>query len=242
MTNKLLILLAVVFGLVSCDEGDILPKENFTSKKGFSVRLSGNVSGYDDWQNSDGYSLVLAGFGDPTGSMDYAVISKNIQAPDADGNIDIVMSGIPEGDVKTLEICVVNRLRVKLASFFVRELTATETDTCEISAGDVDVSMRRMVQNEVFSPTCASCHGASGKGARGLFLTDNDNFNPVSKPSGAVSGSLVVEPGNHLNSVLYRALIDNAGGALHQPHADMLEAKRRDDLLKIVELWIDNVD
>ncbi len=240
MANKLLILLAVLVVFSGCDEGAIYPSENLQGQSGMSVRISGRILGYQQWQNIDGYQLVVAGFGDNTDNLDYAVISKNIPEPDADGNFTVVLSGIPKSEVKTLEISAVNRLRVRLATFRKFQDFQASDDTVMIDCQTVDATLYRMVQDNVFAPTCASCHGASGKGARGLFLTDNDSFNPVSKPSGAVSGSMVVEPGNHSASVLYRALADNADGALHQPHADMLEAKRRDDLMKIVELWIDN--
>jgi len=234
---------AVLMALLSsCDEGMIYPKETGYNKTGMVMRLTANISGYDNWKNTDGYSLVIAGFGEQTGSMDYAVISKNIPEPDEAGNVSLVMSGIPEADVKTLEVCVVNRLRVKLASFSSLDVQGDTRDTLYMESGNIDVSVDRMIHNEVFTPTCASCHGASGKGARGLFLTDDEKFNPVSKASGAVSGKMVVAPGDYQNSVLYNALIDNAGGALHQPHADMLEAKRRDNLLSMVRLWIDNCE
>ena len=97
-------LLALLALAASCDDGRLYADRLILPEEGRVVRLTATLDGLDTW--ADGYSVVLAGFGE---GSDYAVIAKSVQAAD-DGTVDITMSGVAE-EVTTLEVCAINRIR-----------------------------------------------------------------------------------------------------------------------------------
>ena len=101
-------LLALLALAASCDDGRLYADRLILPEEGRVVRLTATLDGLDTW--ADGYSVVLAGFGE---GSDYAVIAKSVQAAD-DGTVDITMSGVAE-EVTTLEVCAINRIRKRIA-------------------------------------------------------------------------------------------------------------------------------
>ena len=100
-------LLALLALAASCDDGRLYADRLILPEEGRVVRLTATLDGLDTW--ADGYSVVLAGFGE---GSDYAVIAKSVQAAD-DGTVDITMSGVAE-EVTTLEVCAINRIRKRI--------------------------------------------------------------------------------------------------------------------------------
>lgn len=198
------VLLTVAFA--SCDDGDIKSK-TYSSSDGRTVRVTGKLVGYDSWP--DNYKIVLAGF---SGGAEYSSVQR-VLVPDADGNIDCQLTNI-ESDIETIEICAVDRIRLKAASFFKIQNSGNEEKTTA-DVGTIDVGMFNAIQNEVFSKTCANCHGASTTAARGLYLTEGKSYQYLVGDDGkGVQSSRIpsmkrVEPGNAEASVFYRVVADN---------------------------------
>lgn len=80
----------------------------------------------------------------------------------------MTLSGVP-ADVTSIELCVIDRLRRRVASFVTVKCDADGGEVV-ITADGTDVGPMAAVQSEVFNTTCANCHGASNHAAAGLSL------------------------------------------------------------------------
>lgn len=231
MAKKLFFLLSLAIFFASCDEGPIEPK-SFDYGQETSVRLNAHIIGLEQWKNSDNQMLALAGFGDGP----YAKISKNI-VPDAGGNVDITLSGTSLSGVKTIEICLLGTLRDRIYTFESREIAQGENNML-IELGDFDVSPFGAVEKNIFSPTCAQCHGLSTSAARGVNLT-KEKLNIVNKPSANLPEMMIVQPGNHDNSLLYKMFTSDITSNWRVDHKTFVQ---EENLIKAIELWIDNAE
>jgi hypothetical protein len=186
------------------------------------VTLEGTLSGWDGW--SDGMSVVLAGFEDDN---DYAVISKPVTT--AEG---LTLSQIPES-VTSVELCVINRLRQRVATF--KEIDFTQ-QTATISVGTLNVSMYSCIQQSVFNTTCAHCHGGSNFAAAGLNLTEGKSYDClVNHASRKVDGGTLVIPGNAAGSVLPQVLGSSLTSTWGYDHSkEVLDA----NVLSLIDSWI----
>lgn len=219
----------------SCDEGRIYEKEIVVTQEGRVMKMTGTVSGIASW--ASGYDIVVAGF---ENDGEYTVVSKSVPVS-ADGtNLTMVMAGIPE-NVTSLKLCAVNRLRKDIADFYTlsqEEISAT-TDTIMMNVGTVDVSMFNAIQTHIFNESCVACHGNTGAGARGLFLTNGRSYsNLVGVPSAINGDYLRVKPGDAENSYLH--LVLNEEGYDAHGHLDILDAKKSTILLSLIDDWINN--
>ncbi len=182
-------------GLTACDDGPVY--ENTTSETGDDNRtatVEGTFIGWDGW--TDGYSVVLAGFEDDN---DYAVISKPVTASEG----GLTLSQIPES-VTTVALCVINRLRQRVATFEEMEFTQ---QTATMNVGTLNVGMYHCIQQSVFNTTCAHCHGGSNFAAAGLNLTEGKSYDAlVNHASKKVEGGTLVKPGDAEGSVLPQVL------------------------------------
>ncbi len=226
------ILIATLFVISSCDEGRIYNDDVVQTEEGGTAHFSGTVTGIDSW--SSGYTLALAGFED---GNDYALISKNIDTSVKDGQYDVTLSGIP-GEVKTIELCAIDRLRRRVATFLSTDYNA-QTGTIQINADNVDMSMSAAIQNEIFNTTCVQCHGGTGHAAAGLdLLTGNSFDNLISVPSRKMPEMDRVAPGNSNESELYLILSTNASADWNYDHS--VEVVRQEKL-DLIRNWIDNL-
>ncbi len=218
--------------LSSCDEGRIYNDDVVQTEEGGTAHFSGTVTGIDSW--SSGYTLALAGFED---GNDYALISKNIDTSVKDGQYDVTLSGIP-GEVKTIELCAIDRLRRRVATFLSTDYNA-HTGRVQINADNVDMSMCAAIQNEIFNTTCVQCHGGTGHAAAGLdLLTGNSFDNLISVPSRKMPEMDRVAPGNSNESELYLILSTNASADWNYDHS--VEVVRQEKL-DLIRNWIDNL-
>ena len=226
---QLFIVIIVFCGtFTSCDDGLVHEHYNNTIV-GRTVRAIGNISGKDTW--ADGYSLALAGF---TDNSEYAVIMKKIVEPLSEGPIDVTLAGIPDS-VTSIELCTVNSLRIRVATFATLSTDNINTlsDTVPFNVGAQDVSMFNVIQKDLFNTTCANCHGGSNSAAAGLFLTDGKSYenlvNTVSKKNPEM---LRVKPGDAENSILYQALFSNLSLNWHYDHThEVLENNKMKNIL-----------
>lgn len=227
-----LILTAVILSLSSCDEGWIYPDDVVQAEEGGAAHFSGLVTGADSW--SSGYTLALAGFAD---GNEYALISKNIDASISDGRCDVTLSGIP-GDVNTIELCAIDRLRRRVATFVSANYNP-QSGTLQIDADALDISMSSAIQTEIFNTTCTQCHGATGHAAAGLdLLAGNSLENLISVPSRKIPGTDRVTPGKSGESELYLILTTNISAEWNYDHS--VEVVRQEKL-DLIRNWIDNL-
>ena len=238
MKTKNVLILAVCFPLAglfsSCDDGRIYEEQIVIPQEGLSLKMTGNISNIGDWPS--GYSLVVAGFNE---GSEYAVVSKIVPNPSADGGkVEVEMSGITD-EVTRVEFCVTDRLRRRVHTFHKMDVADAVDGVVVMDVGQQDVGMYGVVQDEVFTPSCATCHGASAGGAAaGLYLTEGRSYAAlVDQPAACDPGMLRVCPGDAGNSFLY--LVLSRDGDTGHPHTDILDAKRKTVLLNLIEDWID---
>ena len=237
--NKRVLTLACCFSLAgllaACDDGRIYEEQTVIPQEGLSLKMTGRISNIGSWPS--GYSLVVAGFNEESA---YAVVSKIVPNPAADGGeVTVEMSGITD-EVTSLELCVTDRLRRRVHTFCKTDISAAVDNVVTMDVGTQDVGMYGVVQTEVFTPSCAACHGASAGGAAaGLHLTEGHSFAAlVNQPATCRPEMLRVSPGNADGSLLY--LVLSRDGDTAHPHTDILDAKRKTVLLQLIEDWIDH--
>lgn len=218
--------------LTGCDDGRIYPeKTTVTERDGRVTKITGTISGQSTW--TDGYEVVLAAFND---GSNYALTAKNIPA---DNHVSMTMNAIPH-EAKTVELCVINRLRQRVATIKKVEINSADDvrDTIIINAGTVDTGMLTVIQDNVLTPRCATCHGGSSTAAAGIHLTTGNTYGAiVGKPSHRVKEKNIVEPGMSTESVLYMMLNTTLSSSWGYDHSN---ADLSDEWKKIITKWIDN--
>lgn len=220
-------LLALLALAASCDDGRLYADRLILPEEGRVVRLTATLDGLDTW--ADGYSVVLAGFGE---GSDYAVIAKSVQAAD-DGTVDITMSGVAE-EVTTLEVCAINRIRKRVATYYELDCSTLANDTLRIDAGRLDVGMFATIQQDIFDRTCTGCHGEG----RWLDLSAGaSHATLVGQPSTVFEGRTRVLPGHAAESVLYTILTTDESANLATDHQTQFTLS--DEQFALIEDWID---
>lgn len=224
-TMGLLALLAVT---ASCDDGRLYADRLIIPEEGRVVKLTATLEGLDTW--SDGYSIVLAGFED---GSDYTVIAKSVQAAD-DGTVDITMSGVAE-EVTTLEVCAINRIRKRVATYYELDCSTLGDDTIRIDAGRLDVGMFATIQQDIFDRTCTGCHGEG----RWLDLSAGTSYQTlVGQPSTVFEGRTRVLPGSAAESVLYTILTTSESAGLGTDHQTQFTLS--EEQFALIGDWIDD--
>ena len=218
----------------ACDDGRIY-EQTYTATEGKTVVLTGTLQGLDAW--ADGYSVSIAGF---DGVDDYAFISK-VLMPRQDGSLHIAdtLSGIP-ADVRNVQLCVINRLRQHVVTFSEVDVTGYSTrDTIRMDVGTINVGMFQAIQQSYFNTTCANCHGATGRAAAGLFLTEGQSYDAlVGAASHKVEGQLLVKAGQPDSSILYQALTTDLTKDWREYHRDLVSEQVELKILPIIRAWI----
>ena len=221
-------LLALLALAASCDDGRLYADRLILPEEGRVVRLTATLDGLDTW--ADGYSVVLAGFGE---GSDYAVIAKSVQAAD-DGTVDITMSGVAE-EVTTLEVCAINRIRKRVATYYELDCSTLADDTLRIDAGRLDVGMFATIQQDIFDRTCTGCHGEG----RWLDLSAGASHRTlVGQPSTVFEGRTRVLPGHADESVLYTILTTDESANLGTDHQTQFTLS--EEQFTLIEDWIDD--
>lgn len=232
---RIAMMLVAVPVLVGCDEGDISETAVMDRADSRSAHLAASLSGVDTW--SAGYSVALAGFAN---GSDYALISKDVGTGHGeDGTAyDVTLSGIPAG-VTTVELCVINRLRQRVAQICTVDLPAAAGSgaVVELPEGFYDCSIAAAVQTSIFDPTCAQCHGGAGNAAAGLYLTGGRSRESlVDVPSVKIDGAVRLVPGHSNGSLLYLILSTSESASWSYDHSVEVVDPVKLDLIKD---WID---
>ena len=236
--RKLLVIFAGIIsfmGLQSCDDGRLYEEEMPISPEGRTVTLTAHLSGLTTWPDPSMY-VVLAGFNDDS---DYALINKSVPVPTTEGDeVSVVLSGIKE-NVTRVELCVINRLRKHIVSFYtIDEVKLTSANEIEVDAGTLNVGMFNTIQERVFSATCANCHGAATSAAAGLYLTADKSYDAtVNVPSKKLPDMHIVEPGDAANSALYQAISTDVS-ITHEWHYNHTAEVVDDGILALIRQWI----
>ena len=236
--RRLIAISAIFTGLItlqSCDEGRLYEEDIPISPEGRTVTLTAKLTGVGTWPDPSMY-VVLAGFNDDS---EYALINKSVPLPQNDGDeVTVQLSGIKE-NVTRVELCVVNRLRKHIVSFYtINETELVSSNEIEVNAGTLNVGMYNTIQERVFNATCVNCHGASTSAAAGLYLTAGRSYESiVGKSSKKLPEMNIVEPGDASKSALYQALSTDVSitNAWHYNHtAEVVD----EGLLALIRQWI----
>ena len=204
-------LLALLALAASCDDGRLYADRLILPEEGRVVRLTATLDGLDTW--ADGYSVVLAGLDD--------------------GTVDITMSGVAE-EVTTLEVCAINRIRKRVATYYELDCSTLADDTLRIDAGRLDVGMFATIQQDIFDRTCTGCHGEG----RWLDLSAGaSHATLVGQPSTVFEGRTRVLPGHAAESVLYTILTTDESANLATDHQTQFTLS--DEQFALIEDWID---
>lgn len=217
--------LILALALTGCDEGriydDFVIEGNAGATAAVKVR---DARGYDRWFS--GYSLAVAGF---SAGSEYALISKNIEL-DGAGNCEVVLSGIPS-DVQSVELCVVDRLRRRVAVFNSVDIKG-EKMTNILSEND-DLSPESAIQREIFNTTCINCHGGANFAAASLNLTEGRAFQElIGVQSVKNPQEMRVKPGSPEESVLYKILSGTESAGWNYDHSVEITSPEKLDLIK----------
>ena len=224
--------LCLGFLFSSCDEGRIEEKEIVIPESGFTLKLTGTISGLSTWSST--YELALAGL-TSDGSVSLYRIIEN------DGDVSIDLSGITES-IAEVQLCIMERASRKSVIAY-QEIEQdnfnAEDNIIKMDVGTLDVSMYNSIQKYIFDDKCISCHGSQGGAPRGLFLTSGKSYeNLVNKASKSNPDYLLVKPNNANGS--YLPLILSENGHLGHDHADILDARKSSDLVAVIKNWINN--
>lgn len=217
-------ILIAALALTGCDEGRIYGDYLPDDRSGLSAHVEiVNALGVDRWFS--GYSLAVAGF---IPGSEYALISKNLELDDA-GCCDVTLSGIPP-EAQTIELCVVDRLRRRVAVF---QSVRVGSDELSLICRGADLSPEAAIQSEIFNTTCINCHGGANFAAGNLNLTEGCAFQElVGQPSVKEPGRLRVAQGAPEESVLYQILSGNGSAAWSYDHSVEITASEKLDLIK----------
>lgn len=219
----------------ACDQGNIYPEElSYESGDTHVIQLTGKLRGLDTWNTA--YSIVLAVY---DGSEAETSSMNKVVTTDAEGNITASLR--TSRNLPVARVCLFNRNNVMIAQYAQADIAAGP-DTVRFDVGELDVSMYSTIQREVFTASCASCHGAGERVACRLDLTAANSYaNLVGVPSVRVDGAQRVEPGQANKSVLHQVIESNIP-EVAMPHADILDARRKSDLLSLIDSWINNLE
>jgi hypothetical protein len=217
-------------GLSSCDEGKIYDEVSATPEEGLTLMFSGAVTGTESWP--EGYTVSVAGFGD----TEYALISKPVVSAADGGVVEVTLSGISD-EVKTVELCVLNRLRRKMVTFASTAAVAGSDGVVNLTTGAVDATMYGVIQKYVFDASCVQCHGGSSYSAAGLNLTDGKSHAMlVGVASKKVPSLKRVSAGDGANSVLWQVVGTDLTSDWAYHHNEILTSPTAD----MIKSWIDS--
>ena len=156
-------------------------------------------------------------------------------SPDANSNVSLTLPNIGS-NVKTIELCVTNRLRKRVLTYQSLDVASISGDTLYMDAGQVDAHMYAAIQENIFDKTCAQCHGGSTSPAAGLYLTaDKSHASLVNQPSTQVEDGIRVIPGNAEESILHKVINPGNVLGLGFSHENMITSSTD---LRLIDEWI----
>ena len=98
----------------------------------------------------------------------------------------------------------------------------------------------------VFNRACVQCHGANGRPAAGLNLTEGNAYaSLVDVPSTRREGYMRVESGNAEASLLHLILSEGGENLLSHNHTEILSSQFKTNLEEmetLIDSWIDHLN
>lgn len=240
-----LLYVLAAFALVSCDSGDIADKVYTVGETGRTVKLTARMSGLSEWDDT-GYTLAVAGF---TTDSKFALVQRALPSSvEDDTPVSLVLSNVG-GDIETVELTLTNSLRkriITLASINMADYAENGThDTIRLDLGTIDVGRIGVLQMGLFNRACIQCHGASGRSAAGLNLTEgNAEASLVDVPSARREGYMRVESGNAGGSLLHLILNEGGENFLSHNHTEILSSQFKtnlEEVSKLIDQWIEQL-
>lgn len=232
-------------GLAACDSGDIPDKVYTVDENGYTVKVTARVSGLSEWEGT-GNTVAVAGF---TADSKFAILQKALPSSAADDTpVSIVLSNL-SGNVQTVEVSLTNSLRkriITLATINMADYSGNSAhDTIRLDLGAVNVGRFGVLQAGLFNKACIQCHGASGRSAAGLNLTEgNAQANLVDQPSARKPGYMRVESGNSEGSLLHLLLNKGGENLLSHNHTEILSSQFKPNLEEmevLIDQWINSL-
>lgn len=234
-----LLLMGAAVLTVACDSGDITDTQVRVDSKGHNVKLTATLQGLPDLPS--GYTLALAGFQD---GNNYAVMQRAITPSGEEQEVALTLANIG-GNVNTVELAVTNILRERILTLATVKLEdyADQTDTIRMDMGLMDASMTGCLQRGMLDKACVQCHGANGRKAAGLDLTEG-NAAPdlVNTASTCKPGMLRVAGGDPEGSLLWHMLNEGGENILHYNHTEVISSQFKDNLSEVrnyLRRWIE---
>lgn len=225
--NTILSTMMLAVAATSCDDGKIYDETLPGSGDAIisTVKFTGDVQGLDSW--SGGYTVVVAGFSD----TDYAEVSCQVTGS------ELELGGITD-DITGIELCAINRLRKRVATFASAEPVKGSDGYIHFDVGQIDATMYTAVQAAVFNAACVQCHGGSNHSAASLNLTAPDSYSALVNVASVKSPDMMrVTPGDASASVLWRAIATDMSDEWAYRHQTIISNTTSADLVKN---WIDS--
>ncbi len=234
-----LLLLGAAALLDSCDSGDIMETHYTVDSKGYNVKLTATLQGLSSLPA--GYTLTLAGFQE---GDNFAVMQRAIPTATEGSPVSLTLSNIGS-NVSTVEVAVTNSLRERILSLATVKLDDYEgqTDTIRLDMGTLDASATGCLQRGMLDKACVQCHGANGRKAAGLDLTEGNTYaDLVNVASSTRPGELRVAGGNPNGSLLWHILNNGGENLLHYNHTEVISSQFKDNLREVrayLRKWIE---
>lgn len=214
--------------IISCDSGDIYPKEKTGS--GTSMDVTANFQFINPNAFPESYKIIFGSFNE---NSIYPISSKLIAKSSSNGILSVTLSNIPENATYLALYLVQEHGNSQIYPFYTYPIEKSLDKDIELPLQEIDLATFGRVQKQVFTQ-CIQCHGGSGFAAANLYLTDNKSYSClVNAVSIHNSEKKLVSPNNPLNSFLIDIL---KGEALENQHSS-LSSLKNDDIV-LTEQWI----
>lgn len=242
--NRFFLLAIISCLLASCDSGNILDKEITVRESGKVVKLTATIIGISDWGGK--YNVAVAAF---SSDNQYALTQRAISENIAEGtSVSIVMNNL-SAEVNTVELALTNRLRKRiltLASMNIDDFK-DDGDTIRMDIGAIRIDEMGCIQRGILDVACIQCHGANGRSAGNLNLTEGNApaclVDVDAQSSVAGQGYKRIVEGNPDASLLYQILNPGGEDILHYNHTEVLSSQFKNNLDEVKSLlyeWINH--
>lgn len=209
----------------ACDSGNIYPKEISFEQNGLVTKLTGEISGFDQWPEE--YDLVLAAFGKDS---PYSIVQKHVSP-----GSPLVLDNISP-QASTIELAIVDRLRERIVTFDKVEVTdamrKNERDTLRLEVSKVDAGMFSTLKRVVFveKGECSRC-----------LLPEHAYAALVNHTATVDPTQTRVVPGDADHSFLVRVLTPgNSGLTRYADHPNILNNEQDLKYFKLLKDWINH--
>ena len=240
-----LLISALCLLLAGCDSGNIDDEDVFIQNSGKTVKVTATISGIG--QLNDSYTVAVAAF---SNDKKYAITQRAIPENTADGQLISITLDNLSNEVSTVELALTNKLRKRILTLASINIDDFESgsDTIRMDLGSISVDEIGCIQLGIFNMACIQCHGANGRSAGNLNLTDgNPPTNLVdidAQSSVAEQGYKRIVSGKPEESLIFKILNPGGENILHYNHTEVLSSQFKSNLTEVKTFlhdWIENL-